>query len=122
MTAEVLEFARDEDNPCLKCGVCCLHFRVSFYWAEADDAPGGWVPAALTQPLDPWRRCMKGTNGSLRRCVALEGTPGQAVCCAIYDRRPSPCREFPVYLAGGEPNPKCNELRARWGLPPLPRR
>jgi hypothetical protein len=31
------------DNPCVSCGACCAHFRVSFYWAEADDAPGGIV-------------------------------------------------------------------------------
>ncbi|MEG6657786.1 YkgJ family cysteine cluster protein, partial [Pseudomonas aeruginosa] len=22
------------DNPCLTCGACCAHFRVSFYWGE----------------------------------------------------------------------------------------
>ncbi|THB82127.1 YkgJ family cysteine cluster protein, partial [Pantoea allii] len=21
-------------NPCVSCGACCAHFRVSFYWAE----------------------------------------------------------------------------------------
>ncbi|HBP8873638.1 TPA: YkgJ family cysteine cluster protein, partial [Escherichia coli] len=25
-------------NPCMRCGACCAFFRVSFYWAEADDA------------------------------------------------------------------------------------
>ena len=27
----------DSLNPCVTCGACCAHFRVSFYWAEADD-------------------------------------------------------------------------------------
>lgn len=31
----------DAYNPCLDCGICCTHFRISFYWAEADDTPGG---------------------------------------------------------------------------------
>lgn len=119
MSEPILEFADDRANPCLRCGVCCTHFRISFYWAEADDAPGGWVPVALTEPLNPWRRCMKGTNGARRRCIALIGTVGEGVRCAIYAQRPSACREFPVYLADGTPNPKCQELRARAGLPPL---
>ena len=33
---------------------------------------------------------------------------------------PRPCREFPVYFEDGTPNPKCDELRATIGLPPLP--
>jgi|YNPBryulayer2012_1023412.scaffolds.fasta_scaffold01572_7 Fe-S-cluster containining protein len=120
MGEAIFEFAADQNNPCLSCGICCTHFRVSFYWGEADDAPGGWVPVELTEPLNPWRRCMKGTNGSTRRCAALAGTVGKQVSCTIYAQRPSPCREFPVYLANGIPNPKCQELRARAGLPPLP--
>ena len=28
--------------------------------------------------------------------------------------------EFPVYFEDGTPNPKCDELRATIGLPPLP--
>ena len=42
-----------EINPCMTCGACCAYFRVSFYWAEADDA-GGPVPSALTEPLTPF--------------------------------------------------------------------
>jgi Fe-S-cluster containining protein len=120
MSHPIVEFPSESDNPCIRCGVCCTHFRISFYWAEADDAPNGWVPAALTEPLNPWLRCMKGSNGKVRRCIALEGKVGEAVRCAIYPNRPSPCREFPVYLEEGTPNPKCNELRAQVGLPPLP--
>ena len=60
------------DNPCLTCGACCATFRVAFYWAEADDAPGGTVPANLTHSLPPNRRCMKGTDTYEPRCVALD--------------------------------------------------
>lgn len=107
-------------NPCLDCGLCCTHFRVSFYWAEGDDAPGGQVPVGLTEKLSPWLRCMRGTNQTPRRCVALAGEPGQAVHCTIYEQRPSPCREFPAYLEDGRPNPKCDAMRLLSGLMPLP--
>ncbi|ENO4720751.1 YkgJ family cysteine cluster protein, partial [Escherichia coli] len=39
-------------NPCMTCGACCAFFRVSFYWAEADDA-GGNVPVSLTEQISP---------------------------------------------------------------------
>jgi uncharacterized protein len=108
-----------EPNPCLECGICCTHFRISFYWAEADDAPGGFVPAAMTEKLNHHLRCMKGSNDVPRRCSALAGEPGARVSCTIYENRPTPCREFPVYLQDGSPNPKCDELRSTIGLPPL---
>ncbi|NBD20168.1 YkgJ family cysteine cluster protein [Aquabacterium fontiphilum] len=102
------------DNICLDCGACCATYRVSFYWAEADDAPGGTVPVALTQGLTPLMRCMQGTSQSAPRCVALEGEIGQRVGCRIYAQRPSPCH---AVEAG---DPQCLKARARHGLPPLP--
>ncbi|MDX5332860.1 MAG: YkgJ family cysteine cluster protein, partial [Gammaproteobacteria bacterium] len=60
-------------NPCVECGACCATFRVSFYWAEADDAPGGTVPADLTARLNAHRRVMQGTDQPEPRCCALEG-------------------------------------------------
>jgi Fe-S-cluster containining protein len=98
-------------NPCLSCGACCASFRVSFYWAEADDAPGGTVPAHLTEALTPHLRAMRGTSARAPHCVALNGTVGQRVDCAIYDQRPSPCREV---MPG---DPYCQRARARHGLP-----
>lgn len=108
-----------DPNPCLGCGLCCTHFRVSFYWAEGDDAPGGIVPAQLTEKVNDFFRCMKGTGSTPRRCCALEGEVGVAVACSIYEQRPTPCREFQVYLDNGEPNPRCNDLRISAGLPAL---
>ncbi|HEY5763065.1 MAG TPA: YkgJ family cysteine cluster protein [Rhodocyclaceae bacterium] len=107
-----------EPNPCLDCGVCCTHFRISFYWAEADDA-GGTVPANMTEHLQQHLRCMKGSNQTPRRCAALLGEVGQGVRCTIYPQRPSPCREFPVFHDDGTPNEACQRLRATIGLPPL---
>lgn len=107
-----------ELNPCMSCGACCAYFRVSFYWAEGDDA-GGPVPTHLTEPLSPFLRCMSGTNQKQCRCVALEGTPGVSARCTIYNERPSPCREFPMSGENGEVNEACDRARARFGLPPL---
>jgi len=110
----------EDFNPCLECGICCTHFRISFYWGEIDEAPGGCVPAAMTEKLNHHMSCMKGSNAVPRRCIALSGTVGEQVACTIYENRPTPCREFAVYFEDGSPNPKCDELRATIGLPPLP--
>lgn len=96
----------DEFNPCLDCGICCTHFRISFYWAEADDAPGGFVPAEMTEKLNHTLRCMKGSNQVPRRCSALSGEVGRQVACSIYENRPTPCREFPVYFRGRYAQPE----------------
>lgn len=107
------------ESPCISCGACCASFRVSFYWAEAaDESPHG-VPAGLTEKLNPHMSCMQGTNSPTPRCHALLGEIGQSVRCSIYDRRPSPCREFPVAWEAGMPNEACDRARHRWGLPPL---
>ncbi|WP_187171437.1 YkgJ family cysteine cluster protein, partial [Enterococcus faecium] len=74
---------------CQSCGACCAHFRVSFYWAEADDAPGGTVPAALTRQVSPQLRCMAGTESRPARCVSLQGEVGRQVSCGIYPLRSS---------------------------------
>lgn len=110
----------DSPSPCLSCGLCCASYRVSFYWGEADDAPGGVVPVALTESISPHRRCMQGTNSKTPYCVALGGEVGVAVACSIYEQRPTPCREFDTHEPDGSPNPRCNELRLRRGLAPLP--
>ncbi|HTX79683.1 MAG TPA: YkgJ family cysteine cluster protein [Longilinea sp.] len=107
------------------CGACCAHYRVSFYWRETDPSQGGTVPPELTDDLPPYSNCMKGTNQPSPRCIALEGTVGGCVHCAIYDNRPSPCREFGIHWrsgksdAGPEDLSRCNAARAAWNLPPL---
>ncbi len=74
---------------CQRCGACCAVYRVSFYWAEADDAPGGTVPAEMTEAVGPLHRCMRGTAVSPVRCVALQGRVGESVGCSIYAQRSS---------------------------------
>ncbi len=105
-------------NPCMSCGACCTWFRVSFYWAELDDA-AGCVPAELAEPLPPFFSCMAGTNQKAPRCVALRGEPGKAVSCSIYENRPSTCREFAMSGENGIANDACDRARAAHGLSPL---
>ncbi len=101
-----------DGNPCFGCGLCCRHYRVSFYHGELDSQPGGWVPAELAGQYTPFRACMQGTEKGGGRCVALQ-EDGR---CAIYVRRPSVCREFPVFMEGGAMNPECLRLRALYGI------
>lgn len=98
---------------CQSCGACCAQFRVSFYWAEADDAPGGTVPVALTRPLGGLHRCMAGTEHKPVRCVALQGEVGRSVACGIYAQRSSTCRSV---MPG---DAQCRKARAAHGLADL---
>ena len=108
-------------NPCLCCGACCAYYRASFYWAEADDAPGGSVPAVMTVQVSTMQRAMRGTDKGQPRCCALQGEIGQAVYCAIHPLRASPCREFTPSWENQLPNPQCDKARQAWGLAPLSR-
>ena len=93
-------------------------YRVSFYWAEADDAPGGWVPVDTTEQLTPTMRCMRGTSSKTPRCEQLQGQiPG--ALCGIYENRPSVCRELEPYDVDGKPTDQCTRARAAYGLTPL---
>ncbi|KUM01816.1 YkgJ family cysteine cluster protein [Chromobacterium subtsugae] len=102
----------EKSNPCQSCGACCASFRVSFYWAEADDG-GGLVPSHLTEKLNDWTRCMRGTWSASPRCAALQGEVGDSVGCGVYPLRPSPCREVEAGSA------QCLKARASHGLPAL---
>ena len=107
------------DSPCIRCGACCATFRVSFYWAEADDDNPAAVPAAMTEKLNSHMICMQGTNSPTPRCSALLGDIGDSVRCTIYERRSSACREFAPAWENNTPNEACDRARIRWGLPPL---
>jgi Fe-S-cluster containining protein len=98
------------ENPCLNCGACCATFRVSFYWAESTVVG---LPDQFTEQVNSFYSCMAGTNQPSPRCHALNGIIGEKVGCGVYGQRPSPCREL---QAGDE---KCNQARAKHGLPPL---
>jgi uncharacterized protein len=99
-------------NPCTTCGACCASFRVDFARVELDDA-GGMVPAGLAVDINGSLCRMRGTDHASPRCAALVGPVGTQVHCAIYEWRPSPCREFD---AGSD---ACARARSRHGLPRL---
>ncbi|MEZ5650161.1 MAG: YkgJ family cysteine cluster protein [Burkholderiaceae bacterium] len=100
-------------NPCLSCGVCCMSYRVAFHWSETTAHPYGRVPVELTEPLRRHEVVMRGTMNPPVRCIALTGTPGEAVSCAIHGTHPECCRE----VALGED--QCRRAREMHGLPPL---
>ncbi len=106
-----LEALAPQAFDCQACGACCAQCRVSFYWAEADDAPGGTVPVALTEPVNAHLRCMAGTAARPVRCVSLQGTVGASVSCGIYHQRSSTCQSV---MPG---DAQCLKARAHHGLP-----
>ena len=85
-------------------------FRVDFSVYETE-AGGGAVPDGLTVDVNGSTCRMRGTDHAPVRCAALTGRIGQRVACAIYEWRPSPCREFE---AGCD---ACARARQRHGLP-----
>lgn len=107
-----------DQNPCLTCGACCAHFRVSFFWGECCSS-GGTVPDDLVVQVNPYRVAMRGTESKPARCVGLLGEVGSGVRCTLYEQRSSPCREFEAAWHNGEANPRCDAARAAYGLPPL---
>jgi uncharacterized protein len=94
-------------DPCHDCGACCRSFRVSFYWAEAEERG---IPAELVEQVTPHLCCMKGTNSNTPFCAALTKDHFR---CTIYPSRSNTCREV-------DPgDPKCTRARALQGLPAL---
>ena len=100
----------------MRCGACCAAFRVDFHLSERG-AEG--VPEALCVPVTTTLYRMHGTDTAPPRCVALTGEIGREVSCAIYVRRPSPCRDFAPYAALGIGEDACDRARLRHGLPGL---
>ena len=105
-------------NPCTSCGACCATYCVSFYCGEIDEEPGGRVPAGLVERVTPVMACMRGTERQPPRCAALRSEIGAAVSCAIYEFRPSACRDFSPLAVTGSADEACNDARRRYGLPP----
>jgi Fe-S-cluster containining protein len=48
----------------------------------------------------------------------LRGIIGDSVSCAIYEFRPSACRDFAPLAAVGRGDEACNEARRHHQLPP----
>ncbi len=108
-------------HPCLSCGACCAHYRVSLHWSEAEPSLGGRVPIELTETFGQHQRSMRGTWAKQPHCIALQGTVGESVSCSIYDARPGACRDLRMSWENGAPNPQCDNARIAYGLAPLTR-
>ena len=114
-----VDMPSDESNPCISCGACCEHFRISFYFGELASM-GGTVPDEMTEKVNDTYACMSGTKYGGGRCGALVGEVGQpGISCSIYTNRPSHCRTFPVWEESGQPNDRCSRARELRGLPAL---
>lgn len=96
-----------DSDICMTCGACCATYRVSFYWGEGT-ALG--IPDAMTSKVNDFYSCMKGTETTSVRCIALGGEVGKSVACQIYDRRSSTCQSVQV---GDE---QCRKARQLHGL------
>ena len=103
-------------HPCLTCGACCVFFRVSFHWSEADPALGGPVPVELTESLRTHERVMRGTSQANPRCVALDADNGRYSRCTIRHCRPSVCALVPASYEFGETSAQCDKARVAHGL------
>jgi Fe-S-cluster containining protein len=104
---------------CQTCGACCATFRITLPRVELDNAAGGWVPAALTEPYTPTTACMREHAEHPGRCIALAGAPGESVRCTIYAQRPGACRDFAPLSLFGQGDEACDAARRRHGLRPL---
>ncbi|ATD66596.1 zinc/iron-chelating domain-containing protein [Luteimonas chenhongjianii] len=105
-------------HPCLSCGACCAHYRVSMHWMETD-AGGGVVPLASTEPFGGHQVAMRGTWEAQPRCVALDARIGQYSRCTIHPRRPTACRDVAASWENGAASPQCDRARLAHGLPAL---
>ena len=105
-------------NPCLNCGACCASFRVDFDACELE-SNGGRVPDGLAVPLVAGLYRVRGTDHSQPRCAALVGAVGVQAHCAIYEWRPSPCRDFGARAPLGIGDDACTRARRRFGLAAL---
>ena len=108
-------------NPCVGCGACCAHFRVQFYWREANpEDKVHAVPAGMHEDLTSMHRCMRGTATKHHpKCVGLKGKIGETAQCSIYLERPTPCDAFQASYVDGNKNPRCDDARRAHGLRPL---
>lgn len=107
-----------EKNPCLTCGTCCAHFRVSLVLGRNRLGLGAECsPRTGRANISIFVR--KGTNNKHPRCVALQGVIDNQVNCLIYNFRPTACRDFAISGQNNQPNNLCEQTRKSWKLRPL---
>ena len=77
------------------------------------------MPDDTVEVVTPNLVAMVGTNQSNPRCEKLAGDIGDDVRCTMYEQRSSSCRDFDASWENGVHNPRCDDARAKHGLPPL---
>jgi uncharacterized protein len=104
---------------CEACGACCCNSapnRAARFrdYVEVTASDALWKRQERLfhlAVLNPAGETHLKLVGREQRCVALEGTVGKQVGCAIYRLRPTPCRDL---QAGSV---ECLERRREKGLP-----
>lgn len=102
------------DLDCRRCGACCVNLPsnraegfTSWVEIEPDDAILVARPRLVVHDAGGVPHLRLAGDG---RCIALHGTLGRNVRCAVYDERPSPCRRVQPGDA------LCTRYRAEHGL------
>lgn len=109
----------EAEYDCQACGACCVHLGPydgnAYVYLDQDEARRmrrlglPVIQGVLGSP------CLAAAphDGAwgFPACVAFEGELGKRCGCAVYEERPSVCREFAM---GSE---LCREARDRAGLP-----
>lgn len=99
---------------CSSCGLCCTAFvRIP---AEPESKVEDDETIRVIKSIGEFEivvdRFIKRDPNDFR-CTKLEGEPGVAVSCSIYERRPNSCR---VFEAGSD---RCHAIRRAYGLEPF---
>lgn len=109
---EYTEADFEKPTPCQSCGACCKYFSIKF-----DQNNNNHVPKEHIIKISKNINAMKGTDKFKGSCSAFTGEIGKSCSCTIYEKRPSVCRAFPIWLKSGRQNPKCYKARVFHGLP-----
>ena len=102
---------------CRTCGACCGPGSDEESYVSLEDEDVARLSTRYRRQVFPQRGLCYGRALTTKRtssgcvCVALRGTVGQRVSCAIYERRPLACR---VFCRGGR---DCLDARRAVGLP-----
>jgi len=94
---------QDKVFDCQSCGACCVSdFDAPDYVYVSDEESdllckkrfAAWIYEERTYGKPALSMRTRRDEQSNCRCIALQGTVGEQVSCAIYDLRPEGCRKF----------------------------
>lgn len=83
-----------QDKPdCLSCGACCAPPKRWKSFVEVTSSDADRLPTQFRLKVIKGELATRSRPGGCR-CIALTGTIGQSVRCAIHEQRPDTCRRF----------------------------